>query len=37
VEDYVGALENAEGFDGEEFGVAGASADEENFVVTGDW
>src|SRR5580704_18112265 len=35
MEDYLGALENAEGFDGEKLGVAGAGADEEDFCVTG--
>ena len=31
VEDDVGGLEDAEGFEGEEFGVAGAGAEEEDF------
>jgi hypothetical protein len=31
VEDYVGALQYAQRFDREEFGVAGASAKEEDF------
>ena len=32
VEDYVGGLDEAQRFDGEQFGIAGTGADEKDFA-----